>query len=480
VGLLTCAAVPRASGAEPAAVREPEPPEWRSGIAPGSNPPIFGRENPFELRLDRSELPKHSTGISDILVQLYDTELGRWRGYGLMKLRRERAEAGPVRVTGASINFVAPAEGIYSLRAVSRSAAGRIEAMPDDLTRVHWTVVYDRTPPKITLLKPRQSDRAYRPGSRVTIQWEYDENQPEDYPAVGDGVHRVEVSHDGGLTWKLIRKCAEPEKVYWKVQGPDTDAFLIRVTARDAAGNVGLVTTGPGMRFAGFKHVVGDPAQLPSAAARTYQRGVIYMTRGAYPQAAEHFNEAIRLDRNMLRAYVDLSATYLQMWDQERTRSRLPNRDHLEKVVKLLGDALKISGFDREVSLHYNLAQALERLSRLDEAGARLARGLAVAPRHVPSLYSMAYLHWRQRENASRLGDLEKTRAHTVEAKKLWEQVAALGGREHPLARQAVRCLAVLEHIKRMEQEEAMEKKRRRVERAAEAVAPLPGGMQLQ
>mgnify|MGYP000688794065 CR=1 FL=1 len=39
-------------------------------------------------------------------------------------------------------------------------------------------------------------------------------------------------------------------------------------------------------------------------------------------------------------------------------------------------DALKIRGFDREVSLHYNLAQALERLDRLEEAKRRDHRKL--------------------------------------------------------------------------------------------------------
>ncbi len=497
--LLLAGLLARAAGAEPTPESDAEArkEELPSGSALASKPPVFGCRNPFQLSLVGPDLPGD---VSEILVQVYDPEGARWRGYGLMELRRHKDKdaisTSQVRCTRATIDYIAPSEGIYSLRFVARSRSGKIQEMGEGLTQVKWTVVYDRTAPKVKVVLGRGNPRRLEPHSKLLIWVEIE----EDYPAGAEAYpYRLEVSHNNGRTWSEIHRFGgEHCKYSWEVKGPNTSALLIRAVARDAAGNLGYSKpVGQGLRITGFAGGTGEQARAGgwqmmgdtpyrTAAHRTYQRGVAYMTRGSrdgFEKAAEEFEKAIAFDAQaaqkgedgprLIRAYVDLSATYLHLWQMTEAPRAYPNNDYLVKVVELLGEeALKIRGFDREVSLHYNLAQALERLTRLDEAAARLAKGLSVSPRHLPSLYAMAYVHWRQRDAAVKAGEFEKAAAHAAEARKLWVQVAALGGKGHALSRQAVRCLAVLERI---EQEQPRRRPKRRPAESAEATAPSGG-----
>ncbi len=418
--------------------------------------PIMQHDNPFKLELTRDQLPKDASGLSEIMIQVYDSETGKWRGCGLMELKRERIGGG-TRIAGATLDFNAPMDGIYCLRTLARDQAGNVEKKSDNLEEsdVGWVVVLDRTAPEVKILSPASSNQRLRPGSRLVIRWEIKEDYPAREAQLSDprtGASRtvksnlVEVSHDGGHSWELIKQCPVPQRVIWTAKGPNTTSLKIRVTVHDAAGNVGSATTTRGLQVSGFKHRIGSSALMPSAARRTYQRGVIYMTRGDYREAIKHLGEALRLDPKLLRAYVDLSATYLKLYKQELDVTKLPNRSYLQEARKLCEDALGQPGFEAEVSLHYNLAQVLECSGDLDGALKRLRTGLGHKPRHIASLYFMAYLKMKQRDLAWRAGRREDADKLLAEARKLWKQVAALGGSKHPHAKQAIQCLQIVEH----------------------------------
>jgi tetratricopeptide (TPR) repeat protein len=420
--------------------------------------PIMQHNNPFKLELTREQLPKDASGLSEVMVQVYDAEAGKWKGYGLMELKRERLPGGGTRIGGATLDFNAPMDGIYCLRTLARDQAGNIEKKSGELEEsdVAWVVVLDRAAPKVKILSPATSNQRLRPGSRLVIRWKITEDYPTREvqlkdPRTGSAKtiksNRVEVSHDGGHSWKLVKQCSDPERVTWTVKGPDTTSLKIRVTVYDAAGNVGSATTSMGLQVTGFRHKIGKAVLMPSAARRTYQRGVIYMTRGDYPRAIRQFEEARRLDKKLLRVYVDLSATRLRAYEQEvrRTGDRNAGARHLQEGRVLCEAALKIPGFDREVSLHYNLALFLARGGDLTGAIKRLRIGLGRKPRHIESLYFKAYLHMKQRDAATlakRHGEAAKLLAT---AKNLWKQVAALGGSKHPQAKQAIQCLRIVE-----------------------------------
>lgn len=398
----------------PGGVTELQPPELLK-LMESAGRVVIQRENPFRLVIP--ELPRGTASVSEVLLEVFDPESGRWKGYGLMEIRSEKVAGSALRRLSAAIDFVAPSEGIFCLRPVLRDRAGNVEVKAPDARQIQWVVALDRTPPKVRLAVPEGAGKLDG-GGRLVIKWEVDEH----YPSTSGG-HIVEVSYDGGVTWRKIHEADDAGQVEWRVDGPVTDSFLVRAVVRDAAGNLAVATLDrPGQ----IASSIGGP--VPTA-QHTYQRGVVYMARGDLEKATEEFYEAIRLSPRMSAAYVDLSATLLRLYDRDRAYGAR----FLAQAGELATDGLKI--YPEEVSLHYNLAQARYREGRLDAAAASLESALAVDPRHLESRYMLAQVRAVQ-------GDLER-------AKELWRGVVALGGRENRLARQAFACLSEAERAAR-------------------------------
>jgi tetratricopeptide (TPR) repeat protein len=416
------------AGAEPAGVKPPD--LVRSLMA--ARPPLVQRENPFHIEIP--ELRESGADIAAILLEVYDPDERRWKGYGLMALRSVLVEGAQVRRISASIDFHAPAEGVYCLRAVARDRAGNLEQKPADLSDIQQIVVLDRNAPKVRLVSPAPEGPPLHAGDTLVIKWEAEESYPtrevrETRPGGGkkpvfNRAHVVEVSYDNGLTWTKVADADESGQVEWKIEGPRTDRFLVRVVVRDAAGNYGTATLARALALEAPVISKG----VEAGARRSYQRGVTYMTRGDLEPAVGEFAEAIRLDDRLAVAYVDLSATYLRLYDRDRAFGAR----YLDLAERLAADGLKLH--PKEIPLWYNLAQAQHRAGKPDSAARSLEAALAVDPRHVESLYLLALIRAGQ-------NDLEA-------AKRLWRQVAALGGRESRLARQAVLCLSEAEQAR--------------------------------
>ncbi len=450
---------------------------------------IIQNKNPFHIEIP--DLSKDASGVSEILLEVYDPNGapgGRWKGYGLMDVKTERLGVSELRSLSASIDFLAPGDGIYSLRTRARDRAGNLEQKPNDLSDVRWIVVLDREAPKVRIHMPQTDGKPLEPGSRLKVTWEVKDSFAADMKA-GSNV-TAEISRDGGKTWRPL---AEPEatvgdgSLEWKVEGPDTESLIVRVSIKDEAGNQTVAMldkplavktppppppppppplpsvepvkpvepvetveqpvkpveppqtelpvaadTNPGSGATAKPIAVPPPAIDRNKALQAYQTGVIYMNRGDLERAAKFFEEAIRLDAGLAPAFVDLTATYLRLYDREPPIGA----GYLDRAVRAAGDGLKY--LPREVALYYNQAQARYRQGRLDDAAASLDAGLAVEPRHLESLYALALIR--------------STQKRTGDAAVLWKQVAAIGGMsdravEKRLAREAVRCLAELDRV---------------------------------
>lgn len=412
-------------GAEPA----PTPSTRPATVIRPDKKPVIQNRNPFRIGGDL--LVRDASGVAEMLLEVYDPgagQGGRWKGYGLMDLTRERPDGDGPRTLHASIDFQAPAEGVYCLRTRARDRAGNVEVKSDDLCSVDWIVVLDRTAPRVRLLEPAApAGGALEEGRTLVVRWE----AQEDFPAAAGG-NVVEVSGDGGLTWKEIARTDVPGSVEWQVTGPATDAFRVRVAVRDAAGNVGLASTDESLTVLEVPAELRGPSdpQAACAARQAYGRGVAYMVRGDLKEAAVEFEEAIRLSRQtMPAAYLDLSATYLRLYDQDPQF----NRRYLLRACELCAEGVKL--FPKEIRLKYNLAQGLYRRRDLKGAAASLRAALAGQPRHIESRFMLAQV---RREE----GDLD-------EACKLWTDVAVLGGRDNPLARRAVACLGEVQGLRK-------------------------------
>jgi tetratricopeptide (TPR) repeat protein len=458
IGLLALAGWTPAAAAEPPLELDTrvvpagcEPPVLVKQLATGTRP-IFRNQNPFHIELP--DLGKEGADISEILLQVFDPDAapeGAWKGYGLMELRTQRTGVNQLRALSASIDFEAPADGIYCLRTVARDRAGNLEQKANDLRDVQWLVVLDRTAPKLDMAVARGDGKPLEPGAKLGLSWKVEDSFLADPRSKSV---EVELSRDGGKKWVKVAElemAGREGRFEWKVEGPDTEALLFRVIARDAAGNCAVATADkplavkapPLVSLLPVKDPVTglepplvppiggpEPVRSPGKALQAYETGVIYMNRGDLEEAARYFELAIRLDVKLAPAFVDLTATYLGLYDRDRALGA----GYLDKAVRAATDGLKV--LPREVALYYNQAQAQYRLGKLDAAAASLDFGLAVQPRHVESLYMLALVRSTQRR--------------TADAVVLWRQVAALGGMsqreiEKRLAREAVRCLAEVE-----------------------------------
>lgn len=90
-------------------------------------------------------------------------------------------------------------------------------------------VTVDTTAPTVTLTSPETGDTVEDP---VEIAWRTDDAHPDRVA--------VEVSSDGGRTWRTLEATADDGSARWSVDDPDgTRRFRVRVTATDAVGHVG-------------------------------------------------------------------------------------------------------------------------------------------------------------------------------------------------------------------------------------------------
>lgn len=124
-----------------------------------------------------------------------------------------------------------PSDGNYGFAIRVRSGAGLTDPPPRPSDKPEIVVVVDRTPPAAELSSPQQGrGRSY---DEVLIRWRVTDEHPADEP--------VALTYAAGPNgpWQTISGWRRDEGSYvWKVQ-PNTPASVyVRISARDAAGNV--------------------------------------------------------------------------------------------------------------------------------------------------------------------------------------------------------------------------------------------------
>jgi Tfp pilus assembly protein PilF len=301
-----------------------------AAIVLAADKPIDYQNTPvFPLSVTRV----NSADISDILLQYYDTQTGRWVGCGLFQI--SRTPQGEVR---ARVNFNAPAEGAYRLRSIARDPAGNVESASDDPDDYHVMAVYDATPPVVEMTFPRGGERIEVPGA-VDVRWvAHDQNIAQKSSV------RVMWSKDGGITFDQIMPWSDlTEEFKWAAPDISTERAVIAVEVKDLAGNVGRKESGifalagskpaprpekdvsysaqpkpealPGRRglVAYEQRVSTTPPAARALARRYYGRGVIYLVRGDYNEAVNELTSALQADPDFVAARVDLGVALAQM-----------------------------------------------------------------------------------------------------------------------------------------------------------------------
>ena len=130
-----------------------------------------------------------------------------------------------------------PREGTYGFLVRVRSGVGLGESAPRPGEEPAFRVVVDETPPQVTLAPPTQHTSAT--GPVVRVRWQARDPHPGREKSVD-----IAYAESASGPWTPIASGIDDTGQYdWRTEGMPGGRLYLRVTARDAAGNLGQGTT---------------------------------------------------------------------------------------------------------------------------------------------------------------------------------------------------------------------------------------------
>ena len=369
----------------------------------------FQKDGIITIYLDPQKIERPHA-IDHVRCELFDEQQQTWKAVGNFELTRERG-----RVTGKFV-YVARAEGIYRFRSIGLSRRNEAE---DKHAAAEVVVLVDATPPVVTLaedtLRPKYPEQdkipqtLYEFGQTFKMTWAATDEASRIQPWAW-----VSVSFDGGDTWpaRYRRKRVELESptgrglfvYHWVVPTRQEleeyfpgrkealkriDVVALRVEVSDRAGNTGFALTRmfsigePGAgQYPQTGTVVADgkpivpPEDRPPPPENAeinahFQRGLIYLFREDYDEAAEEFEGALAIQPGYVPALSNLAIA--EFFDGRR-----------EKALDRLQFALAARTFRGDVQLTVTYAWLLlERSQKGDakQAWVQLQHMLPTGPR---------------------------------------------------------------------------------------------------
>lgn len=142
-----------------------------------------------------------------------------WREYGLFK------------DLDKPIDFTADSEGAYEFFVMFADQKGNPDVTPTSDTVPHFSVLFDWTPPKVTLDAPRGGE-LIGSSDAFEITWTASDAFPAETPVT------LEASLDGGLTWETIAAGLDNSGSYpWRPASSLDARAVVRVTVVDEVGH---------------------------------------------------------------------------------------------------------------------------------------------------------------------------------------------------------------------------------------------------
>lgn len=127
-------------------------------------------------------------------------------------------------------------EGVYGFSLGLRTPDGKSTDVPRDGDLPALEIVVDLTPPRLKLLQLRHL-RGPR-DDKVVIQWEYEDEYPAELPV------SIYCAASPAGEWRKICDWTENSgKFFWPVDADLPPRFLVRIEARDKAGNIQIAET---------------------------------------------------------------------------------------------------------------------------------------------------------------------------------------------------------------------------------------------
>jgi len=382
-------------------------------------PRLYSRSGRFRIKVRRN----NKAPVSAILLQVHDPSEGRWIGDQHFVLWKGEA---PADGEAGYAVFSADEEGTYPLRSIGHFQPDEEGARPivephsatDPPTACDIIAVYDATAPVVELIEPMGGE-TFASGADVQVLWSADDSNP-----LAKGCVKIEVSADSGLTWDPVAAgCPPVGRIIWKLpEGPGA-GLRLRVSAIDAAGNSSTAESNEFRRLPSDRKVVevepgaaekrpaaeetvptdetgmaaearpssSPAAQKPkasdrAAAVKHYRKGVVYLLRGDYDEAAGLLEKAVESDPAFISARIDLSVAYA-------------SDGRIRKAKTLLTRSMEL--FPQELAFRYNLGRLYYREGDHASAVKQLGGALSIKPGHVESLWLLGDIYARREELGS-------------------------------------------------------------------------------
>jgi hypothetical protein len=249
--------------------------------------------------------------------------------------------------------FEAPADGLFEILVLALDRSGRpvpaglpvdAQGRPDPNSPPHARVLVDTLEPRVTIEAPAEGG-AVSAGAPCPVRYTVEEQNPRVKST------SISSSLDGGATWTVLAEGLDPAPVEGSlargefalpIPRIESEKFLLKVEAQDAAGNVGEASTDPRKPI-----MIRDPGEnLSRKADELYRRGVIQL-RAADPaertQAVESFRRALIYKPDHAAAHHDLACAL----DSEAAAGNAAAGEeallHFRKAHSLAGDDPRIA-----------------------------------------------------------------------------------------------------------------------------------------
>ena len=195
-------------------------PQNRTVSSTSARPTRFVRSRSFSVQYELDDVGP--SGVSDVDLYITENDGTKWFYYGPDEDRQS-----PVAIE-------VPRDGTYGFTLRARSGAGLVDDPPQPGDKPTFVVVVDRRPPHAQLVSITHHPSPAR--RDVNLAWSIEDESPDERPV------RLSWAPAPEGPWRPITDwISDTGRYQWQVDENAITSVLIRLEARDAAGNISRV-----------------------------------------------------------------------------------------------------------------------------------------------------------------------------------------------------------------------------------------------
>jgi len=326
--------------------------------------------------------------------------------------------AGSDRDTESPIAFTATEEGLYGFFVVAANSAGASSPTPQSGTTPQQWAFVDYTPPVVQLHPVRPGSSG--PARTLLVKWTAIDAHLASRP-----VALTYRTLDDGAWETIARALANTGRFEWRIPDDVTGRIMLRISVRDAAGNLSTAALGATDLEGLFRPAPAAPEPTPAAVPADQAR-----------------HEPTELDRARAQRLFEQATAHAARRQHQLAISRLKDTLTLDPTrsdaLVELGRALYAVGDTNESVRAYELALAQDSDLRAARAGLALTfYGVGEYDRAVEHLQAILQQNPKDVEAWLYLGDVEFRRGDELTALEHYEKAATLDPEAREVIQQA-------------------------------------------